>query len=94
MRVLQAGTLLEPGCQEEVSIRVASIIGVERVREQITQMREVDERAKGEAEGVTSVLIDFYLWDLAKKIEAGDEKIEGIETTKIVPPHRTRSIWY
>jgi hypothetical protein len=40
------------------------------------------------------VLIDFYLWDLAKKVENGEEKIEGIEIAEMVPAHRTRSIWY
>ncbi|KAJ3504111.1 hypothetical protein NLJ89_g8111 [Agrocybe chaxingu] len=43
---------------------------------------------------VSSVLIDFYLWDLAKKVESGEERVEGIETAGVVPIHRTRSIWY
>ena len=43
---------------------------------------------------VSSVLIDFYLWDLAKRVESGAERIEGIETAEVLPAHRTRSIWY
>ncbi|KAL1745830.1 hypothetical protein HDZ31DRAFT_81702 [Schizophyllum fasciatum] len=48
---------------------------------------------QGEAE-VSSVLIDFYLWDLAKRVESGEEAVEGIETAEVLPAHRTRSIWY
>ena len=43
---------------------------------------------------VSSVLIDFYLWDLAKKVEMGEQLIEGIETQEVIPAHRTRSVWY
>lgn len=75
------------GCAEETSIRAASIIAVERIREEILKISSGDEE-------VSSVLIDFYLWDLAKKIEEGKEKIGDIETNVIVPVHRTRSIWY
>lgn len=75
------------GCAEEISIRAASIIAVERIREEILKISPGDEE-------VSSVLIDFYLWDLAKKIEERKEKIGDIETNAIVPVHRTRSIWY
>ena len=77
------------GSREEVSIRAASIIAVERVREHIVLQ---DEKVAGDE--VSSVLIDFYLWDLAKRIESGEESVEGLDTTKVVPAHRTRSIWY
>lgn len=75
------------GCAEEVSIRAASIIAVERIRQEISKISLSGKE-------VSSVLIDFYLWDLAKKIEEAEEKIAGIETNAIVPAHRTRSIWY
>ena len=78
---------------------------VERVREAIE--RRVAEgttpaglpeagRVKGNSAKleVSSVLIDFYLWDLAKRVESGAERIEGIETAEVLPAHRTRSIWY
>lgn len=59
--------------------------------------RRADKRATTCEEGseeISSVLIDFYLWDLAKRIEDGEDKVEGIETAELVPLHRTRSIWY
>lgn len=102
VQILQSGKLLAPASAEEVSIRAASIVAVERVRHEITKMKaEQEGRARsdngaqnGMGEGVSSVLIDFYLWDLAKKIESGDERLEGIETAEMLPAHRTRSIWY
>lgn len=97
LQKLHSHTPFPPGCKEEVSLRSASIIAVERVREEILRLIKEeggDSAAASEAGVVSSVLIDFYLWDLAKKIESGEEKIEGIETAAIVPIHRTRSIWY
>ncbi|CAK5275357.1 unnamed protein product [Mycena citricolor] len=86
VELLNTGAILAPGCAEELSLRAASIVAVERVRAEMTSL------ARDE---VSSVLIDFYLWDLAKKIERGEEHIEGLETTQeMVPIHRTRSIWY
>jgi hypothetical protein len=99
--LLKAGKLLEPGSREEVSVRAASIVAVERVRQEIGRMRDSKEWLAVndgiphmEGEEVSSVLIDFYLWDLAKRLENEVEKIQGIETAEIVPAHRTRSIWY
>jgi hypothetical protein len=94
--MLQTATPLAPGSKEEISVRAASIVAVEKVREVITLIRARGGRedAIGNDHGVSSVLIDFYLWDLAKKLESGDQKIEGIETAEMVPAHRTRSIWY
>jgi hypothetical protein len=93
--MLQAGTLLAPGSREEISVRAASIVAVERVREEIMRTWEKETRAgNGVSDGVSSVLIDFYLWDLAKRLESGDEIIVSIDTAKMVPAHRTRSIWY
>lgn len=93
VNLLQTGTPLESGSKEEMSLRSASILAVERVREEILRLFAEDTDGSGK-ESVSSVLIDFYLWDLAKKIESGEEKIEGIETADMVPIHRTRSIWY
>ncbi|KAF9483513.1 hypothetical protein BDN70DRAFT_873824 [Pholiota conissans] len=92
-------TPLSPGSREELSLRSASIVAVERVREQILKLIQEEEgdnssHAAAQKGFVSSVLIDFYLWDLAKKVEGGEEKIEGIETAEMVPIHRTRSIWY
>jgi hypothetical protein len=91
--MLQEGTPLASGSREEISVRAASIVAVERIREEIMHMRET-ETESDVGEGVSSVLIDFYLWDLAKNVESGDEKIMGIDTAEMVPAHRTRSIWY
>lgn len=97
MRMLRSGTLLEPGSREELSLRAASIVAVERVREEMIKLIEGG-HAGGDStdpgQGVSSVLIDFFLWDLAKRVERGEERIEGIETAEMIPAHRTRSIWY
>jgi len=119
--LLQQGVMLENGSREEVSLRTASIVAVERVRKEMQRMRRENARnregsgalrkRKGGKRGdddsevaieeersseddISSVLIDFYLWDLAKRIEDGEDKVEGIETAEMVPIHRTRSIWY
>lgn len=88
-KLLRSYTPLLPGSREEVSIRAASIVAVERVRQEMVQ----NYQSEGEEE-VSSVLIDFYLWDLAKKIEVGQESVGGLITSEILPAHRTRSIWY
>ncbi|KAF4576929.1 Queuosine 5'-phosphate N-glycosylase/hydrolase [Pleurotus pulmonarius] len=91
LSLLHSGAPLEYGSREELSLRAASIVAVERVREEICLLM----RENGEDEdGVTSVLIDFYLWDLAKEIETGDGNVEGVQTAAVAPIHRTRSIWY
>ncbi|KAK1069072.1 hypothetical protein LTR12_014078 [Friedmanniomyces endolithicus] len=66
----------------EVQLRGCSIWAVELIRREIV-------RQHPEAEGVVNaVLIDFFLYDLAKERERGLGG--GLE----VPHHRTRSIWY
>jgi hypothetical protein len=80
--------MLASGSREELSLRAASVVAVERVRAEMLTLQASAECA------VSSVLIDFYLWDLAKKVERGEERIEGIKTVDMVPTHRTRSIWY
>jgi len=93
-----AKTPFPPGSADELSLRAASIVAVERVRTEI--LRLIREEEGGDSENVvesgvvSSVLIDFYLWDLAQKVERGEEKVEGLQTSDVVPIHRTRSIWY
>lgn len=89
-QLLRTHTYLPPGSREEVSIRAASIVAVERVRQEMVKLTV----AQDGAEEVSSVLIDFYLWDLAKRIEAGKDCIQGMRTNEVLPAHRTRSIWY
>lgn len=70
-------------------------MAVERLRDEITSIRKLQgNTCEPEIGEVHSVLIDFYLWDLAKRIESGEEVIEGIQVNKVAPSHRTRSIWY
>jgi Potential Queuosine, Q, salvage protein family len=83
---LKAHEEFASGAREEIAIRAASIIAVERVGAAL--------RADGRAGAVSSVLIDFFLWDLAKSLEVGVDRIEGIKTQLMLPAHRTRSIWY
>ena len=97
LRKLNSQTPLAPGSREEVSLRSTSIVAVERVRQEILHLIKQeggDDAAASQDGSASSVIIDFYLWDLAKKVEKGDEKIEGIKTAEMVPIHRTRSIWY
>lgn len=89
LAMLRTDTPIAHGSREEVSIRAASIVSVERVRKEMVKVY----RGAGREE-ISSVLIDFYLWDLAKRIEAGSVHIVGMQTNEIVNPHRTRSIWY
>ncbi|KAL4247233.1 Queuosine 5'-phosphate N-glycosylase/hydrolase [Abortiporus biennis] len=97
-KLLRNHVYFEPGSREEVSIRSASIVAVEQVRKEMMKLRVSDEEEGDDV--VSSVLIDFYLWDLAKKVEGGGERVEddeednGFETNDILPAHRTRSIWY
>ncbi|KAG9041510.1 hypothetical protein FS837_012178 [Tulasnella sp. UAMH 9824] len=85
---LKSGQLLPYGSESEIAIRAASILAVERVKEAMVDIRGPD----ANSDEVTSVLIDFFLWDLAKDVEAGDVVLG--ESRRIPPVHRTRSIWY
>ena len=102
VKLLNARTPLASGSPEELSIRAASIVAVERVRHEILKIID-DERRSGGAsnEGdpdasdtVSSVVIDFYLWDLAKRVEGRPDGVEGVQSVGMLPIHRTRSIWY
>ncbi|KAI9061380.1 hypothetical protein FKP32DRAFT_1576107 [Trametes sanguinea] len=91
---LLARTPLAPGSAEELSIRAGSIVVVERVRRAILDLVA---QARGEGAGedvVSSVVIDFYLWDLAKRAEGSPDGVHDVETAPMLPIHRTRSIWY
>ena len=59
----------------EIAIRAASIIAVERVAAALRM--DGDSRAVGTS--TSSVLIDFFLWDLVKRLEMGQDRIEGIK---------------
>ncbi|KAK9458750.1 uncharacterized protein V1516DRAFT_681867 [Lipomyces oligophaga] len=72
---------LQHGDNREVELRACSIWAVELIRQQI-QSQHPDSK-------INSILIDFYLWDTAKQIQAsmGDNQ-------ESIPCHRTRSIFY
>lgn len=92
VRMLEAGKTLPPGCREEVSIRSASILAVERIRD-VIQEQYLAQEDKVEDRVFNSVLIDFLLWDTAKELECG-ESVKNFPAREELPIHRTRSIWY
>lgn len=81
---------LESGHSWEVQLRGCSIWAVELLRREIA--REHPEAAAR----VNAVLIDFFLYDLAKEKEA--QGVEGVSAEVgsglALPHHRVRSIWY
>jgi hypothetical protein len=70
--------VIESGHPYEMQIRGCSIWAVELLRREIVKL---DPEAK-----VNAILIDFFLYDLAKEKEKGE--------VDVIPHHRTRSIWY
>ncbi|PSN73328.1 hypothetical protein BS50DRAFT_653801 [Corynespora cassiicola Philippines] len=70
--------MIESGHSWELQIRGCSIWAIELLRREILKL---EPEAK-----INAILIDFFLYDLAKEKEkAGEDAI---------PHHRTRSIWY
>ncbi|KAF2869599.1 hypothetical protein BDV95DRAFT_575853 [Massariosphaeria phaeospora] len=69
---------IEPGHSWELQIRGCSIWAVELLRREILKLQPDAE--------VNAILIDFFLYDLAKEREAAE--------VEAIPHHRTRSIWY
>jgi len=92
-KILQDKVPLEYGSIEEMSIRAASICAVEAIKE---DMNDPQNNRDGSWTPVTSVLIDFFLWDLAKLVENGEVSLTSPEKKQsvILPSHRTRSIYY
>lgn len=92
-KMLQDKVPLEYGSIEEMSIRAASICAVDAIKE---EMNNPQNHGDGPWTPVTSVLIDFFLWDLAKLVENGEVSLTDPEKKRnaILPSHRTRSIYY
>ncbi|KAH9820461.1 putative Queuosine, Q, salvage protein family, partial [Teratosphaeria destructans] len=83
------GLEIPPGHSWEVQLRGCSVWAVELLRrEMVAQRQEQDPGPRGGCE-VNAVLIDFFLYDLAKERER-----EGQGQGGGLPHHRTRSIWY
>ncbi|KAF4549122.1 putative queuosine salvage protein [Elsinoe fawcettii] len=76
--VIRSQQMMESGSSWECQLRGCSIWVVELMRRQIL--------ASHPEANINAVLIDFFLYDLAKEKEK-----EGGEA---IPHHRTRSIWY
>ena len=74
--------VLASGHSWEVQLRGCSIWAVELIRREITQSHPEA------AQQVNAVLIDFFLYDLAK------EREKGADGGLLMGHHRTRSIWY
>jgi len=92
IRTLKVGRVLQPGSREEVSIRSASILAVEQIRDAI-KAKYLDQKDEAEGRIINSVLIDFWLWDTAKKLECGESMMD-LPVREQLPIHRTRSVWY
>ncbi|KAF2261928.1 hypothetical protein CC78DRAFT_535264 [Lojkania enalia] len=69
---------IEPAHSWELQIRGCSIWAIELLRREILKLQS--------DANINAILIDFFLYDLAKERERA--KVEAI------PHHRTRSIWY
>ncbi|EGP84366.1 uncharacterized protein MYCGRDRAFT_47506 [Zymoseptoria tritici IPO323] len=77
---IRDGKPIESGHSWEVQLRGCSIWAVELIRREILRLHpEVNEEVE-----INAVLIDFFLYDLAKEREDSAD----------MPHHRTRSIWY
>lgn len=70
--------LLEPGSSWEVQLRGCSIWCVELIKREILKHHP--------DANVNAILIDFFLYDLAKERDKAGEPV--------APHHKTRSIWY
>eukprot|EP00055_Hartaetosiga_balthica_P013750 m.71998 g.71998 ORF g.71998 m.71998 type:complete len:91 (+) comp8365_c0_seq13:1078-1350(+) len=82
LELLKKGTLLKNGSPEEIEIRANSVWCVELLRREVLKI--LHDHINGDVT-CNSIILDFYLWDMAK-----DEK----ETMKDVPIHHTRCIYY
>ena len=75
---------IEHGTDLEIEMRGCSIWAVELLRREMIRLHP---EAKGK---VNAILIDFFLYDTCKE----QELAQGEKDEKVLPHHRTRSIWY
>jgi hypothetical protein len=92
--ILVNGEDLPNGSEPEMSIRAAGILAVEGIKDRILDMRKRKSPTNNLDSEVCSVLIDFFLWDLAKRVESTEGEEGSAMTPALSPIHRTRSIWY
>lgn len=69
---------LESGHSWEIQLRGCTIWSVELIKREILKQHPDTH--------INAVLIDFFLYDTMKELEA--------ENSEPIPHHRTRSIWY
>ena len=72
---------IEGGSPEEVEVRAATIVAVERIRSAL--VRRLEPGGMGAATNVTSVKVDWWLWDVGER-----------EKEQHRPHHRTLTIYY
>lgn len=89
--LLSSKTPLASGSELEICIRALSIVAVEETRRTLVKLLSEHGRTD-EANSVNAVVLDFWLWNEAKRREK-DESRSG-SAAKAVECHRTRSIWY
>lgn len=97
VEILTSRANVPSGSREEISIRAASILAVERLKEAILRQRAEKGEKEEEVPHVNSVLLDFYLWDLSQELkdpEREETLRTGLQLEPELPFHRTRSIWY
>ena len=95
IRSLQHHEWLESGSEMEISIRASSILAVEALKKEIIRIRKqesVEETPIHPVSEVNSVILDFFLWDLAKRVERDEVRFE--DYSESLPAHRIRCIWY
>lgn len=85
MKLLKAGTMLQPGCEEESEIRGCSIEVVERVSSKVRDMIEQAKDSNLNKSMINAILIDYFLWNYRRQY--ADE-------LEYIPFHQVRSIYY
>lgn len=96
IRALQQHEYVETGSDIEISIRASSILAVEALKKEIIRIRKQDSIEETSSvhpvSEVNSVILDFFLWDLAKRVEQDEVRFE--DYSESLPAHRIRCIWY
>lgn len=96
IRALQQHEYVETGSDIEISIRASSILAVEALKKEIIRIRKQDSiegtSSVHPVSEVNSVILDFFLWDLAKRVEQDEVRFE--DYSESLPAHRIRCIWY
>jgi hypothetical protein len=76
---------IAPGSEEEVEVRAATVVAVERLRRRVTELGK--ERGVVAATGVTAVHVDWFLWQQGEAMVM-DGRLDDC------PHHRTLTVYY